>query len=264
MFNVFLLFCVPLTIIGYILFILQWKKNPQKFYPKDRPLVFGHRGSPTYITENTLSSFEKAIVQGVDGLELDVRLTKDKQIVIFHDSGLQRLVGINKKIKNLTYSELQEIKLEQDQTIPLLDDFVPLLEKIKAVNIEIKSDGILRGHGIINPLIKFLDKYNINDKCILSSLNPLILLRFKLKRPKTIIGYLYNRNLIFHPWNNLVWITRIRPENLHIHYSLLDSWIVKWARKKGMYINSYTINDKKAFDNSEIDGVFTDNIEYIK
>ena len=57
---------------------------------------------------------------------------------------------------------------------------------------------------------------------------------------------------------------RVQPENLHIHYSLLDSWIVRWARKKGMHINSYTINDKKIFDKAEINGAFTDNIEYIK
>ena len=51
---------------------------------------------------------------------------------------------------------------------------------------------------------------------------------------------------------------------LYIHYSLLDSWIVKWAKRKGMRINSYTINDKKVFDSANIDGAFTDNIEYLK
>ena len=250
--------------MGYIIFYWQWKKNIQSFYPKERPFIFGHRGSPSYIIENTIASFEKAIVQGVDGMEFDVRLTKDKQMVIFHDIDLQRLAGINKKIQDLTYKELQEIKLKQSQKIPRLNDFVPLFDKIKAVNIEIKSDRILSGHSIVNPLIKFLDKHNIDDKCIVSSFNPLILLRIKLSRPKTIIGYLYNRNMIFHRWNNLVWICRIRPDNLHIHYSLLDSWIVHWARNKGMKINSYTINDRKVFDRAEIDGVFTDNIEYIK
>ena len=264
MFNVFLLFCVPFAIMWFIVFVWQWKKNPQNFYPNSRPLIFGHRGSPTNTTENTLASFEKAIDDGVDGLEFDVRLTKDKQIVIFHDSDLQRLAGVNKKIQDLTYEELQEIKLEQGHRIPRLDGFVPLLEKIKAVNIEIKSDGIFKGQNIVKPLIQFLDKHNIDDKCIVSSFNPLILLRLKLKRSKTILGYLYNRSMIFHPWYNLVWMCRTRPENLHIHYSLLDSWIVKWARSKGMKINSYTINDKKVFDRAKIDGVFTDNIEYLK
>ena len=264
MFNVFLLFCVPPAIMWYIIFVWKWKKKSQNFYSGDRPLIFGHRGSPTTITENTLESFEKAIDEGVDALEFDIRLTKDKQIVIFHDSNLNRLAGINTKIQDLTYEQLQEIKLEQGQIIPRLNDFVPLLDKIKAVNIEIKSDGILKGQGIIKPLIQFLDKQRMDNKCIVSSFNPLILLRLKLKRSKTILGYLYNRSMIFHPWINLVWMCRIRPDNLHIHYSLLDSWIVKWGREKGMKINSYTINDKKVFDGIKIDGVFTDNIEYLK
>ncbi len=57
------------------MFYWKWKKNIQSFYLNERPFVFGHRGSPTCITENTIASFEKAIDQGVDGIELDIRLT---------------------------------------------------------------------------------------------------------------------------------------------------------------------------------------------
>ena len=89
-------------------------------------------------------------------------------------------------------------------------------------------------------------------------------MKLRLNRPQTIIGFLYNRNKLFHSWDNMIWMLRVQPENLHIHYSLLNSWIVKWARGKGMRINSYTINDKPVFDQVNVDGVFTDNIEYLK
>ncbi len=59
----------------------------------------------------------------------------------------------------------------------------------------------------------------------------------------------------------------IRPDNLHIHHELLDAWIVKWARYKGLRINSYTINKRDIYNKAKeqkIDGVFTDNIEYLK
>ena len=71
MFNIFLLFCIPFAIMGYIVFVWQWKKNPQNFYPKERPLIFGHRGSPRHITENTLTSFEKAIDQFDKAIKID-------------------------------------------------------------------------------------------------------------------------------------------------------------------------------------------------
>ena len=63
-----------------------------------------------------------------------------------------------------------------------------------------------------------------------------------------------------------MWMIRIKPDALHIHYSLLDSWVVGWAKNKGMKINSYTINNAEIYRKvkPKIDGVFTDNIEYIK
>ena len=266
----FLISSVVVSYMIYMIFIWQWKKNCQPFYNEEKTLIFGHRGSPSLVTENTLPSFQQAIDQKIDGLEFDVRLSVDGQIVIFHDTDLSRLSNQSDKISKLTLAELQAVELKgskndlQGVYIPSLNDIMPLLNYIKVINIEIKSDGLFKGHDILKPLISFLNKHQIDNKCIISSFNPLILMRLRLQRPETVIGFLYNRNRLFHGWDNMIWMFRVQPENLHIHYSMLNHWIVKWARTKGLRINSYTINDKKVFDNANIDGVFTDNIEYIK
>jgi len=269
----YLIITIVVLIFLYIIFFWRWKKNPQTFYYDNDLLSFGHRGSPTYITENTIPSFEKAIEQGVDGIEFDIRLTKDNKIVIFHDEDLKRLNGERRKIKNLTYTQLQHLKLKKTKTqnhesfIPLLNDVIPLLNKLKVINIEIKSEGVFKGHKIIKPLLRFLEKNQIDNKCIISSFNPLILWKIKIKRPQTVIGFLYNRNAPFHALLNMELMIYCRPDNLHIHHTLLDSWIVRWAKNKRMKINSYTINDKKAYNKAKeqrIDGIFTDNIEYLK
>ena len=140
---------------------MSWKKNIQNYYLEKRPIVFGHRGSPTYKTENTLSSFKKAIQQKVDGLELDVRCTKDKKVVVFHDKKLDRIAGIKSKIKNLFYDDLKKIVLNKGETIPLLDDISPLLKNIKVLNIEIKSDSIFSGYDSIKPVLNFISKNEI-------------------------------------------------------------------------------------------------------
>jgi glycerophosphoryl diester phosphodiesterase len=261
----FLAFFIILCV--YFVFIWRWRKNEQSFYPKDRPLVFGHRGSPENITENTIPSFQKAIEEGVDGLEFDVRLTKDKRAVIFHDSDLNRLAGVDKKIKHLTHEELKKINLAKGGNIPLLDDLAPILKDAGVINIEIKSDSLFSGYGVVGPVVKFIEKHSLQERCIVSCFNPLVLIKLKFKRPRIIIGYLYNKNVPLHSWHNVVWMRRVRPDNLHIHYSLLDSWVVRWAKKQGLKINSYTINDSSIYSQAKelkIDGVFTDNIEYIK
>ncbi len=262
--------------IAYIIYLInvwQWKKNCQPFYSNESALMMGHRGSPTLITENTLPSFQKAIDQGVDGIELDIRLSKDGQLVVFHDADLKRLSGRTEKINQLSLAELQSVQLNavgrpQDEIyIPSLNDIVQLLDYIQVINIEVKSDSIFDGQGILTPLIEFLNEHKIDDKCIVSSFNPLFLMRLRLQRPQTVIGFLYNRKRIFHGWDNMIWILRVQPENLHIHYSMLDHWIVRWARKKGMRINSYTINEQEIFNKAKqqkIDGVFTDNIKCLK
>ena len=258
-----------LAYIVYLAFFWQWQKNCQPFYNEEK-LIFGHRGSPTLITENTLPSFYKAIDQGVDGLELDVRLSKDGELMVFHDKGLSRLSTHHEKIKECTLEALKAVQLNRQNgqteaaNIISLNDIVDTIDKTKVLNIEIKSESIFADNNILKPLIKFLNDNQIDDKCIISSFNPFLLMKLRMQRPQTIIGFLYNRKRLLHGWDNMVWMLRVQPENLHIHYSLLDHWIVKWARRKGMRVNSYTFNDKDVFEKADIDGAFTDNIEYIK
>ena len=257
----------------YLLFAWKWPKKEQKFYLNERPIIFGHRGAPTQATENTLLSFTRALDQGVEGFEFDIRLTSDGEIVIFHDDSLLRMCGSNIKISDLSYEALQghylkkEKNQEENVTIPLLEEAAESIDRAKVVNIEIKSDALFDGHAIIKPLIEFLDVAKIDDKCIVSSFNPLILLKLKYKRAQTAIGLLYTRKIYLHSLYNMLWILICRPDNLHIHCDFLDFWIVRWAKLKGMRINSYTINNKEGYEKAKelkADGVFTDNIEYLK
>ena len=143
------LFITPLAIfVGYLVYLIffwQWKKNCQPMFNAVTPIIMGHRGSPTLITENTIPSFKKAIDQGVEGLEFDIRLSKDKQIVIFHDATLKRLSDRKEAVSELSLTELQSVKLHkqegqvEDVYIPSLKDIVHLLHEVKVVNIEIKS-----------------------------------------------------------------------------------------------------------------------------
>jgi glycerophosphoryl diester phosphodiesterase len=111
--------------------------------PDSRPRIFAHRGlvyegDRQVVDENTIDSFELALVAGADYLETDLQLTKDGVAVLFHDSDLSRLVGSKKTIASLTHSELKKIKLPFGGSIPTLQE---ALEKFPTAkfNLDFKT-----------------------------------------------------------------------------------------------------------------------------
>ena len=83
---------------------------------------FVHRGGDEVKTENTLEAFEYSSNLGFIFIETDVQSTKDGHVVIFHDSTLKRMAGIDKRIKDLTLNELKEIELINGGRVPLLSE----------------------------------------------------------------------------------------------------------------------------------------------
>ena len=83
-------------------------------------LIYAHRGASADFTEGSKAAYEGALAQGADGFECDVRLTKDKQIICYHDRNTTRLSKINLEIAKSTYSELKE-KVDPYRLDQLLD-----------------------------------------------------------------------------------------------------------------------------------------------
>ncbi len=77
------------------------------------PLIIGHRGAKGIVPENSLSGFKKAVELGIDGVELDVHLTKDGKLVVIHDMDLKKLTGIKIPIKQLTFKELKKYDISE-------------------------------------------------------------------------------------------------------------------------------------------------------
>ncbi|XP_065070708.1 uncharacterized protein LOC135695518 [Rhopilema esculentum] len=80
------------------------------YHKKCKPLVLGHRGNPKKIQENTLDGFQSVLEDGADGFEVDVFLSKDKQVVCFHDDNAERLTGVNRNIHDMNAAEIQQLR----------------------------------------------------------------------------------------------------------------------------------------------------------
>ena len=133
--------------------------------------IYCHRGlfNNKKIVENTLPAFKTALKYNL-GIELDIRITKDNKIVVFHDSNVKRLTGVDKFVKDMTYEELKSLKLlDTDDTIPTLEDVLKLVEGKVLLLIEIKT----APKGFLEKLNRLLIDYN--GKVLLQSFNPFII-----------------------------------------------------------------------------------------
>ena len=143
--------------------------------------IYCHRGifDNKKIIENTIPAFIKALEDNLN-IELDIRLTKDKRIVVFHDLNLERLAGISKKINDISYKELKTIKLlNTNATIPTLEDVLRLVSGKVNLLIEIKDFFSKRDLDNLNRLL-----LDYNGKVLLQSFNPLLIRKLNLSSLK--------------------------------------------------------------------------------
>ncbi len=105
-------------------------------------LKIGHRGARTYEPENTLRSFKKALEIGVDAVELDVRKTKDNQLVVIHDADVKRTTNGKGLVRELTLKEIKEFSAEKGEKIPTLKEALDFLDKKVKILIELKEAGV--------------------------------------------------------------------------------------------------------------------------
>ena len=171
--------------------------------------IFAHRGESYYAPENTIESIKLAWVNNADGIEIDVRLTSDKKIVVIRDRNTKRTTGIYGQIKSRSLRELKDI----DSSIPSLEEILAIIPKNKTIMIEIKCNT-----EIIIPLKKLLSTAPLASAQIL-------LAGFGLKK-MSVVKKAFPDYRVFR-------IKRIDSENL-IFKSLRIDRMVAACRKNGL------------------------------
>ncbi|MHA1368407.1 MAG: glycerophosphodiester phosphodiesterase [Promethearchaeota archaeon] len=133
----------------------------------DRRRIFlsGHRGYKALEIENTLRAFLRAIKEGIDYVEFDVKKTKDNIPVIFHDEFLHRLLGVKGRISDFTLRELKRYKYKDGQEILTLEEYFSIAGKKIRHLLEIKS------LGIEHKIIKLIRSHDLESRVIIQSFN---------------------------------------------------------------------------------------------
>ena len=150
---------------------------------------FAHRGLHSRdrsVPENSLEAFRLASRAGY-GMELDVQLSRDGQVVVFHDDTLSRVCGVDKRVDELDYAELSKLRLcGQDAGIPLLSQVLETVNGRGALIVELKNGR--RNRELCEKTYALLERYR-GDVCI-ESFNPLIVAWFRFHARDLVRGQL--------------------------------------------------------------------------
>ena len=187
--SIFLSSLLSLAVILFLLFLFLLVRPAKKREVNEKLLCeYAHRGlHGDGVPENSLEAFELACKSGY-GIELDVQLSRDGEVMVFHDYTLIRMTGCDKKLCELDAEELKKLTLgESDQTIPtfkevlaLVDGRVPLLVELKGESTDVS---------LCAPVAEILKGYS-GEYCI-ESFNPMLVREMKKQLPGVFAGQLY-------------------------------------------------------------------------
>ena len=213
-------------------------------------IIIGHRGAPFYEPENTLRSFKRAIELGADGIEMDIRRSKDGKLVIIHDETLDRTTNGKGKVSDYTLEELKKFDAGKGEKIPTLEEVLTQI-KAKYYLLEIKEEGYEEQ---IYEEVKKLGK--LDEVIFISfSLNSLS----KLK-DKGNLGVIFTT-----PKPPIEEAKKIKAEYMLPLFSVVNRLTV--SEMKGFTIITWTVNDVKTLEKVMgygVDGIATDKPDIMK
>lgn len=176
---------------AWLPFICQCEKNLDAVILEESRTKFvnyAHRGASEYAPENTLLSFYTGLFMGANGIETDVRKTKDGVLVLFHDDTITRLTGEDKKVSDLTLEELKAFTFEKNGLCDKVVTFEDFLKHFSFRDITFAIE--LKEEGIEKDVADMLSKYKMQKKTIVTSFLWKVLEAFKLCAPEFRVGYL--------------------------------------------------------------------------
>lgn len=209
---------------------------------------FAHRGFSGKYPENTMLAFRKAVEEGVDGIELDVQLTKDGEVVIIHDETIDRTTDGKGLVVSYTCDELRKFDASFKfrgqcgfNPIPTLREYFELVkDKNLVTNIELKT-GLNEYFGIEEKVWKLIEEYRLEDRVLISSFNHYSVLRMKSIAPNLKYGLLTETWII----NAGKYTEDVGVECYHPHFFSMTAENVKELKEHNIEINVYTVNEEK-------------------
>ena len=219
-------------------------------------LRIGHRGARAYEPENTLRSFKKAIELGVDAVELDVRRTKDNEIVVIHDAEIDRTTSGKGLVSELTLKEIKRLVTEKGEKIPTLEEALDYLDKKVKILIELKETDLE------NTMINLIQEKGLEKNVIIVSFLSEALRRVRDLNDEVETGLIYVRHE-----NPIRAALELRANYLLPLYQFTHTANIKKAHENGIKVIVWTINKQEEvleYVKKGVDGIASDKPDILK
>jgi len=230
--------------------------------------IWGHRGAYDHAPENTLTGFQLAADMGADGVELDIQLTQDGEIVVIHDETVDRTSDGQGYVKDFTLSQIKKFNFNKKgitkpyrMEIPTLEEVFELLKPTSlTLNIELKT-GVIYYKWIEVKALETARKYDILDRIVWSSFNHYSIQKIKQLEPQAETALLCSGGiLVTGEQCEKVGASALHPNIAQLKYPGL----VEECHKRGIKVRAWTVNEPEQFELSKdlkVDTICTNRID---
>lgn len=224
-----------------------------------QPLILAHRGARLEAPENTLLAFDLAKQMGAHGVELDILLSKDGQLVVTHNEDLSLLTPQRGYISQFTLEKLKQIDFGKAEKIPTLAEVFDLLGNQFLINVEIKGQNLF-ADGREQKLFRLIQDFKMEENVVVSSFNIFALQRMRKVAPHIKRGYLfYERQDPLSKRGGFD--SLIKPYSYHPSRVLAQKPLLERLKQKKSKIWVWTVNEvdeAQRLVEEGVEGIITD------
>ncbi|WP_068792988.1 glycerophosphodiester phosphodiesterase [Brevibacillus laterosporus] len=226
-------------------------------------LIYAHRGASGMYPENTFPAFHAAYLQGSNGMEIDVQVTADEQLIVMHDTNVEHTTDGVGEVRHLTYEQIYRLnaaaksrKYYPPTKVPELSD-VLLFVKTTGLRLIIElKNFIVPQPQLEEHVIRLIHDLRLHKQVVISSFNYHSLLHVKELDPQIRTGMLYFGQL-HKPWEIA---KQFRADELHAPEEQVNKSLLQAARQHHLSLLAWTVNTPERMQelfSLQIDGIIT-------
>jgi glycerophosphoryl diester phosphodiesterase len=218
-------------------------------------LIIGHRGASAVAPENTMAAFREALAVGADGIEFDVRLTRDGVPVVIHDSTLRRTGGLPQRVADLMWDEISKVdvgswfaKTFANETVPSLAELFTLFQTNNStLYLEMKSDSVVDQRPLAEACVRAIEEHSLQERVVVEcfQLPAIKILKEINSEIKTVALFepSFTNPSVFSDQRIINQAVDVGAAALALHHRLARESLVRKAKAAELHVAVWTVDD---------------------